>query len=243
VVAEELVRSRVELIVTNGTAATLAAKRATSQIPIVFDSAGDPVLLGLVMDLARPGGNVTGYSTAIPEVTSKTLSLLRELLPRLERVGVLQARNPYNDASRRQFEQVCRSLSLVPVVVEVEPTQVVEAVEALARRGVQALMFDDDLAGADEIVETATRLGLPTFASDHAMVRKAGALLAYSSTWRELWERRAEYVDRILRGARPADLPVQQPTRFELAINLKTAARLRLTVPQSLLSRADELVQ
>ena len=123
------------------------------------------------------------------------------------------------------------------------PRQIALLVIGRDRRDVEALMFDDDLPNADAIVETATRLGLPTLASDHAAVRDAGALLAYSSTWPELWARRAEYVDRILRGAKPADLPVQQPTKFELAINLKTAARLGVAVPQSLLLRADEVVR
>jgi putative ABC transport system substrate-binding protein len=172
------------------------------------------------------------------------LSVLKELLPRLKRLGVLQAvGNAYNDAKSRQREQVCRSLNLEAIVAEAEPARAMRAVEELASRNVEALMFDDDLPNADAIVETATRLGLPTLASDHAAVRDAGALLAYSSTWPELWARRAEYVDRILRGAKPADLPVQQPTKFELAINLKTAGRLGVAVPQSLLLRADEVVR
>jgi putative ABC transport system substrate-binding protein len=244
---EELVRARVELIVTNGTPATRAAKRATTTIPIVFESAGDPVLLGLVASLARPGGNVTGYSIAGPEVTAKSLSVLKELLPGLQRVGVLQdAGDPYKLATRGQFEQVCQSLHLVPVIVEIEKAgQIGGSIEELTRQHVQALMLDDNVVGdkAKEIVDAATKHGLPTIAPHDAMVRQSGALCSYGSTWDELFRRRAEYIDRILRGAKPADLPVQQPTKFELVINLKTARALGLTIPQSLLLRADEVIQ
>ena len=140
--AEELVRAKVEIIVTAGTAATLAAKRATSTIPIVF-SAGDPVLVGLVASLARPGGNLTGISQAGPEVTAKYLSLLKELLPRLQRIGVLwDARNPYARAARDQFEHVCQSLDLVPIIVEI-PTagEIGGAIAQLAQQRAQALVL------------------------------------------------------------------------------------------------------
>jgi len=247
--AEELVRAQVEIIVTGGTAATLAAKRATTTIPIVFRAAGDPVLLGLVASLARPGGNVTGYSIATPEVTAKYLTLLKELLPGLQRVGMLwSAANPYYRATRGQYEHVCQSLGLAPVIVEVgaagESSSAI--MERLVQQSAQALVLPSDSFMWDrrlEIVNAATKHGLPTMADDPDLVREAGALITYSATWVEQDRRRAEYIDRILRGAKPADLPVHQPTKFELVINLKTARALGLTIPKQLLLRADEVIR
>lgn len=244
--AEELVRAQVEIIVTAGTPATLAAKRATSTIPIVIRVAGDPVLVGLVASFARPGGNVTGYSDAAPEVTAKRLSVLKELLPGLQRVGVLwDARNPYIRAIRGQFEHVCQSLHLMPVIVEIEAGQISGSIDELALQNAEALLLDESVAGghADEFVEAATKRGLPTMADESEIVRHDGALIAYSTTWAEQFRRRAEYIDRILRGAKPADLPIQQPTKFELLINLKTARALGIAVPKELLLRADEVIQ
>jgi putative ABC transport system substrate-binding protein len=245
--AEELVHAQVEIIVTGGTAATLAAKRATTTIPIVFRAAGDPVLLGLVASLARPGGNVTGYSIATPEVTAKYLTLLKELLPGLRRIGMLwSAANPYYRAVRGQYEQVCQSLGLEPIIVEIGTAgETVDTVIAqLVRQRAQALVLpSDSFSHRSEIVAAATKHGLPTMADDSDMVRQAGVLIAYSATWAEQDRRRAEYIDRILRGTKAADLPVHQPTKFELVINLKTAKALGITVPKQLLMRADEVIQ
>ena len=245
--AEELVRAKVEIIVTAGTPATLAAKRATSTIPIVFRTAGDPVLLGLVASLARPGGNVTGYSIAGPEVTAKYLTVLKELLPSVQRIGVLWwGGNPYTRATRGQFEHVCQSLGLVPIIVEVGAADEPDGVIAqLVRQRVQALVLSDiswDYDKVEEAVGVATKHRLPTISDDWETARH-GALIAYSSTLAEQFQRRAEYIDRILRGAKPADLPVQQATKFELVINLKTAKALGLTIPKELLLRADEVIQ
>jgi putative ABC transport system substrate-binding protein len=245
--AAELVRAQVEIIVTDGTAAALAAKRATTTIPIVF-SVGDPVLVGLVPSLARPGGNLTGVSQASPEVTTKYLSVLKELLPRLQSIGVLwDLGNPWARAIRSQFEHVCQSLGLVPISVEIDAASEISGVIAgLVQRRVEALL----LPGQDiiherrfDILDAAMKHGLPTMADDPAIVREAGALIAYSATWAERFRLRAQYIDRILRGARPADLPVQQPTKFEMVINLRTAKALGLTIPQALLLRADEVIQ
>jgi putative tryptophan/tyrosine transport system substrate-binding protein len=246
--ADELVRARVEIIVTGGTAATLAAKRATTTIPIVFRSAGDPVLLGLVASLARPGGNVTGYSNAGPEVTAKHLSLLKELLPQLQRIGVLWwAGDPYNRATRGQFEHVCQSVGLVPIIVEIsEAGEIGGGIAQLERQHAQALALPSGGFFWDhrlEIVDAATKHGLPTMTDAAEIVREAGALIGYASTLVERDGLRADYIDRILRGAKPADLPVQQPTKFELVINLKTAKKLGITIPQSLLLRADDVIQ
>jgi putative tryptophan/tyrosine transport system substrate-binding protein len=245
--AEELVRAKVEIIVTLGTPATLAAKRATTTIPIVF-SAGDPVVLGLVASLARPGGTLTGISQASPEVTAKYLSLLKELLPGLQRIGVLwEVGHPYFRATRGQLEHVCQSLGLVPIIVEIGAAgEIAGAMAQLERQHAQALVvgiggftWDHRL----EIVNAATKQRLPTMTDDSQYVREAGALIAYTRSQVEDDRLLAEYIDRILRGAKPADLPVRQPTKFELVINLKTAKALGITVPQSLLVRADEVIQ
>ncbi len=245
--AEELVRAKVEIIVTLGTAATLAAKRATTAIPIVF-SAGDPALLGLVTSLARPGGNLTGISQASPEVTAKYLSVLKELLPGLQRVGVLwEVGHPYFRATRGELEHVCRSLGLAPIIVEVSATnQISGAIAQLQRQRAQALVVGIGSFTWDhrlEIVDAATKQRLPTMTDDSQFTREAGALISYTRSQVEHDRLLAEYIDRILRGAKPADLPVRQPTKFELVINLKTARALGLTIPKELLLRADEVIQ
>jgi len=246
--AEELVRAKVEVIVTGGTSATVAAKRATTTIPIVFRAAGDPVLFGLVASLARPGGNVTGFSVADPEVAAKYLSLLKELLPALRRIGVFEPSvNPYFRAAREQFKHSCGSLGLEPVFVEIATTsEIGGAIAQLAEQRVQGLLLRADSFVFDhrfEIVGAAMKHGFPTMAEQPEVVREAGALVSYSMTQGEEDRRSASYVDRILRGAKPADLPVEQPTKFQLLINLKTAKALGITIPQSLLLRADEVIQ
>jgi putative ABC transport system substrate-binding protein len=246
--AEELVRAKVEIIVTGGTPATLAAKRATTTIPIVIRTSGDPVLLGLVASLARPGGNVTGFSDATTEVIAKRLSLLKELLPRLQRVGMMwEAGNPYVRAARSQFDRVCQSLDLEPITIEISAaSKFDEAIAQIARQRAQVLLLPGSSLVYDhrfEIVGSATKHGLPTVADDETMVREGGALITYTSTDAEQSRVRADYIDRILRGAKPADLPVRQPTQFVLVINLKTAQALGLTIPKELLLRADEVIQ
>jgi putative ABC transport system substrate-binding protein len=246
--AEELVRARVEIIVTGGAQATIAAKRASGTIPIVIRVTGDAVLFGLVASLARPGGNVTGYSDSGPEVQEKILSLLKEVLPRLQRVGVLwEPVDQYARALRDQEEYVCRSLGILPIYVPIaDANQINGAIEQLARDGAQALVMPSILFVNEHgpvIVEAATKAGLPTMADESQFVREAGALIAYSTTFAEQCRRRAEYIDHILRGAKPGDLPVQQPTTFELVINLKTARALGITIPRGVLLRADEVIQ
>ena len=245
--AEELVRAKVEVIVTDGPNPTLAAMRATSTVPIVFRVASEPVLSGLVASLARPGGNVTGFSTTSPEVDAKLLSLLKELLPTLQRIGMLEtAGNPQFPLLRGQFEYSCRVLGLEPVFVEISTAGEIDgAIARLARQRIQALVLRNDgfaIAHGVEIIGAALKRGLPTIAQPD-LVRGAGALASYSFTQAEADRRTAYYVDRILRGAKPADLPVEQPTQFELVINLKTARALGLALPQALLLRADELVR
>jgi ABC-type uncharacterized transport system substrate-binding protein len=245
--AEELVRLRVEIIATSGTSATLAAKNATTTIPIIIHAAGDPVRSGLVASLARPGGNITGYSIVAPELDAKRLALLRELLPGLQRVGVLElSTNAYYRTARNEFEQACRSLGLQPIIIEVAASGELEnAIVELARRRAQALFVQvDDLFYDNRvpIMNAALRYALPTLSVGRDMV-EAGALVSYAATDAENEERYAAFVDRILRGAKPADLPIEQPTKFELVINLKTAKALGITVPQSLRLRANALIE
>jgi putative ABC transport system substrate-binding protein len=245
--AEELVRLKVEIIVTDGTTATLAAKNATTTIPIIMHAVGDPVRSGLVASLAQPGGNITGISIVAPELDGKRLSLLRELLPGMQRVGVLElSTNPYYRDARKEFEQTCRSLGLQPIIIEVAAAVDLEnAIAELARRRVQALfVHPDDLFYSNRvpIVSAALKYALPTLSMAKEWL-EAGALVTYAASDAEIDRRYAAFVDRVLRGAKPADLPIEQPTVFELGINLKTAKALGISVPQSLLLRADQVIQ
>jgi putative ABC transport system substrate-binding protein len=244
--AEELVRLKVEIIVTAGTPAALAAKNATTTIPIII-SAGDPVRSGLVASLARPGGNITGFSIVGPEIDAKKLSLLRELLPSLQRIGVLEtSTNPHFRAVRKEFEQTCRSLGLQPIIIEVAAAGELEnAIAEMARLRAQALFVQGDSLFYDnghQIMSAALRYALPTLAGDKVML-EAGALVTYGGSVAGAHQRYAVLIDRILRGAKPADLPIEQPTRFDLGFNLKTAKALGITVPQTMLLRADEVIQ
>jgi putative ABC transport system substrate-binding protein len=245
--AEELVRLKVELIATNGTDAKLAAKNATTTIPIVIWSAGDPVRTGLVASLARPGGNVTGYSIVSTELDAKRLALLRELLPTAQRVGVLEnSTNPIFRVKRKENEPLYRSLGMQTINVEVAAANELEnALAEMARRRAQVLVVAADSlfrANRAPIMSAALRHALPTLVEGRDML-EAGGLLSYAVSLAELNYRHAAFIDKILRGARPADLPIEQPTKFELGINLKTAKALGITIPKTLLLRADEVIQ
>jgi len=243
--ADELVRLKVEVIATFGTAATLATKNATSSIPIVM-AVGDPIAIGVVSNLARPGGNITGYSQLGSEVTAKRVALLHEMLPAVQRVGIL--RNPAGAGSavwRRAKEQAYRAAGLQSFEVEVRDANALEAaVTEVARRGGQALDISvDDMffENSATILSAALRNRLPTVVPEPEMV-EAGGLMAYEAL-DESYERMVALIDKILRGAKPGDLPIEQPTRFELLINLKTAKALGLAIPQALLLRADRVIQ
>jgi putative ABC transport system substrate-binding protein len=245
--AEELLRLKVELIVTDGTAAALAAKSATTTIPIVMATVGDPVLAGLVPSLARPGGNITGFSIVGPELNAKRLALLQELLPGLQRLGVLElSTNPYYRATRKELDQSCRSLGIQPIVVEVAAAGELEsAISEMVSRRAQALLVQGDDLFVDNrvpLMSAASRYAVPILATNKTML-EAGALVFYGNSKAEQAQRDAAFIDRILRGAKPADLPIEQPTKFELVINLKAAKTLGITVPKSLLLRADEVIQ
>ncbi|MET0166130.1 MAG: ABC transporter substrate-binding protein [Vicinamibacterales bacterium] len=245
--AEELVRLKVELIVTEGTPATLAAKNATNTIPIVFWSAGDPVRSGLVATLAKPDGNVTGFAIIGSEMDAKRLQVLRELLPSVQRVGVLEnSTNPHYRAVREDLEQAARALGMQPIFVEVATAgELANGVAEIARRGGQAMLIGpDNLFNENrvELMQAALKHSLPTTVS-RLYIRETGALISYAPAEAEHDARAAAFIDRILRGAKPADLPVEQPSKFLLIINLRTAKVLGVTVPQSLLLRADEVIQ
>jgi putative tryptophan/tyrosine transport system substrate-binding protein len=245
--AQELVRLNVEIITTIGADATVAAKSATTSIPIVMLSTGDPVGSGLVAGLAHPGGNVTGISMVAPELDAKRLALLRELVPGLQRVGVLvDPTTAIAGFSRKESEQTIRSLGMRPIVVEVSSFDgVEEAIAEVVRRQGQALVVHDDvlfIRNQVKVMSAVLSHRLPAAVEGRGML-EAGGLISYENDRADQIRRFAILVDKVLRGAKPADLPIEQPTRFKLMINLKTAKTLGITVPQSLLLRADEVIQ
>jgi putative ABC transport system substrate-binding protein len=245
--AEELVRLDVELIVTNGTGAAIAAKNATTRIPIVMYSVGDPVRSGLVASLARPGGNITGYSIVAPELDAKRLEVMRALLPTAQRVAVLvNPANPYNEIARKERERLYQSLGVQPIIVDVEAASEIEnAIAEAARRRAQALIVNNETlfwSSRVLLMRTALEHRLPTIVGDPDIL-EAGGLLSLAFDVAEQYRALAYFVDKILRGAKPADLPVQQPSKLLLSVNLKTAKALGITVPQSLLLRADKVIE
>jgi len=245
--AAELVRHKVDLIVTFGTLAPLAAKQATTTIPIVLAAAGDPLGSGLVASLARPGGNVTGMSLMSPDLGGKRLELLKDVLPRLARVAVLwNAANPYPADVFREMAAAGHTLGIEVRSLEVRgPDDFDDAFDAARRQPPDALLTVEDpltVGHRKLIVERAATLRLPALHGASEFVA-AGGLMSYGASLADLQRRAAGYVDKILRGAKPADLPIQQPTKFELVINLKTAKALGLQIPDKLLAIADEVIE
>jgi putative tryptophan/tyrosine transport system substrate-binding protein len=244
--ATELVRLKVDLIVTRGTPATLAAKQATGSIPIVMASSGDPLGLGIVSSLARPGGNVTGLTTVTVELGGKRLELLKEAIPRIARIAQLaNTTNPASATQWRQIEEAARSLGLEPQLLDVrKPEDLARAFDtAIKRRADAVIVANDTLTQSNlrRIVDLSAKHRLPSMYASREFV-DAGGLMAYGTNFPDRYRRAATYVDKILKGAKPADLPVEQPTKFEFVINLKTAKALGLTIPQSLLLRADQVI-
>ena len=244
--AAELVLLKPDVLVTHAPAGTLAAKRATATIPIVMGVVGDAIAMGLVESLARPGGNVTGSSFFFPELNAKRLEVLKEALPRVSRVGVLlNPDNPANVATLRAMEETARSVKIRLHAVDVRsPAEFEGAFATMVKGRVGALAVYDDamlIAEAARIAHLARKNRLPTIG--FIEYAKAGGLLAFGVNFPDLWRRAAGFVDRILKGAAPGDLPIEQPTRFELVVNLKTAKALGLTIPPSVLVRADEVIQ
>jgi ABC-type uncharacterized transport system substrate-binding protein len=246
--AADLVRLKVDVIVAQGGAATQAVQQATRTIPIVMSIVLDPVGSGLVPSLARPGGNVTGTSFMGPDLVGKQLQLLKEVVPKVSRVALL--RNPANPASApglREAEAAARALGVRLQTLEARnPQEIDSAFAAMTRERAGALLiFPDPIFGNQrrQIAELAAKRRLPAIYGGTPEYAEAGGLMVYSPNILDLTRRAATYVDKILRGAKPADLPVEQPTNFELVINLKTAKALGLTIPQSLLQRADQVIQ
>jgi putative tryptophan/tyrosine transport system substrate-binding protein len=245
--AAELARLKVDVIVAAGTLAPLAAKRATTAIPIVMTSGGDPLGSGLVASLARPGGNVTGLSLMVPDLAGKRLELLKDLLPQMSRVAVLwNAANPYPAHVFRETESAARTLGLEIQSLEVRgPDDFDSVFEAARSKNPDALITVEDpltVGHRKQIADFAARDRLPAIHGLREFV-EAGGLMAYGASISDLYRRAAAYVDKILRGTSPADLPIQQPTKFELLINLKAAKALGLEVPPTLLARADEVIE
>ena len=244
--AAELVQLKVDVIVAAATTAD-EAKRATSTIPIVMTNHGDPVGSRVVASLARPGGNVTGLSALSPVLVGKQLQLLKEAVPRVSRVAVLSnPTHPAHQLSLREVEAAARSLKLQLQILEARaPTEIAGAFAAVTKESAGALLvFADPMMFGERtrIVELAAKSRLPLMANQREYA-EAGGLLAYGIDQRDSFRRAANYVDKILKGAKPGELPVEQPTRFELAINLKTAKALGLMIPPSVLLRADEVIE
>jgi putative tryptophan/tyrosine transport system substrate-binding protein len=244
--AADLVRRKVDVIAAAGTLAPLAAKRATTTIPIVMTAAGDPLGSGLVASLARPDGNVTGMSLMATDLGAKRLELLKEVLPRLSRVAVLwNADNPYSVLVFKETQAGGRTLGIEVRSLEVRgPGDFDSAFEAAKGLRPDALITVEDPLTGDHrtrIAEFTARQQLPSLHGIREFVA-AGGLISYGPSIADLFRRSAYYVDKILRGAKPADLPVQQPTEFEMVINLNTAKALGLELPASVLARADELI-
>ena len=246
-VAAELVRMKVDVIVARSTPVVQAVRNATSTIPIVI-SVPDAVGSGLVANLARPGGNITGTSSIMPELAGKRLELLREILPKLSRVAFLaHGGDPSHPQFTKQIQDAAESVGLQvqPVVVK-GPEEFESAFSAMARNRAGAVIIQPLFAGvlglAGPIAELATKNRLPTI-SDGLRFAEAGGLIYYGPDQLALWRRIPEYVDRILKGAKPADLPVEQPTKFELEINLKTAKKIGLAIPPNVLARADRVIK
>jgi putative ABC transport system substrate-binding protein len=245
--AAELVNLKLDVIVTHGVVATRAVKQASTTIPIVIAAADDPLATGLVPSLARPGGNITGLSIITPDLTGKRLELLKEILPGGTRVAVLwNSDNPISEPELRKAEAAARSLGLQLQSIGVrDPREFASAFSSMKteRAGALFLLSDAMFFGQrKEIVDLAASNRLPLVAHLREFA-DAGGLMAYGPNVVDLHRRAATYVDKILKGANPGDLPVEQPTKFELVINLKTAKALGLTIPQSLLQRADQVIE
>jgi len=245
--AAELVRLKVDLIVASSTPGAQAAKHATREIPIVFAMVSDPVASGLVASLAHPGGNVTGWSNILPEMSGKLLELLKEAMPGASRIAVLyDPANPGKALELKELRAAARVLGVTLQSLEVpSPKELEAAFSAMTRRRPDALITFVDavtLPHRQRIVEFAAKSRLPAIYQVREFV-EAGGLMSYGLSVERQMRRAAYFVDKLLRGAKPADLPVEQPTKFELVINLKTAKALGLTIPQSILIRADEVIQ
>jgi len=245
-IAKEFVRLRVDVIVTSGTPQVIAAKHATSAIPIVFATAGDPVGAGLVASLSRPGGNITGLATLAADLAGKRLELLREVVPSVARVAIMgNVDNPFTVLELAEVQAAARGLGLDVATAEIRRAQdIVPAFDAFKNRADALYVCTDALANTNRIRINTLALGarLPTIHGSREHVEAAG-LMSFGPNFPDLFRRSADYVDKILRGTKPGDIPVEQPIKFDLVLNLVTAKALGLTIPVSLLTRADEVIE
>ena len=245
-IAAELVRLKVDVILTHNTLPVLAAMQATSVIPIVFASAGDPIGTGIVASLARPGGNVTGLSSQSTDTAGKRLELLREVVPGLRRLAIIgNVGNPFSVLEIGEVQAAARTLGLDFAAFEIRRADdIAPAFEAFKGRVEALYVAPDSLLFAHRIRINTFAVGaqLPTMCLNREYV-EAGGLLSYGASFTDLFRRAAGYVDKILRGVKPGDIPVEQPTKFDLIINLTTAKALSLTVSPTLLARADEVIE
>jgi putative tryptophan/tyrosine transport system substrate-binding protein len=245
--ATELVGLKVDVIVTRGTPAVLAARRATETLPIVMAAIGEPLGHGIVTSLARPGGNVTGLSAFVTELTAKRVELLREIVPRLRRIAaLLNMGNPTTRPQWREIETAARSFGIQAQLLDVRKSDAIEpAFEAAVKQRAAAMVVGIDAvtqANRRRIVELAVKHRLPAIYPSREFV-DAGGLITYGVSYPDLYRRAAYYVDKILKGANPAELSVAQPTTLQLVINLNAARALGVTIPQSVLQRADQVIQ
>jgi putative ABC transport system substrate-binding protein len=245
-IAADFSGRKVDVIVTWASAPTLAAKRATTTIPIVFAAQMDPVGVGVVTSLARPGGNVTGMSIQQTDTAGKRIELLREVVPKLARLAVMaNSGAPGAMIEMHEVVTTARTLGLEPTPIEVrQADEVFLAIESLKRRADALYVATDPLIFSNRarINAMAQAELLPTIYGGREYV-DAGALMSYGPNWSDLFRHAAEQVDKILRGTKPADIPVEQPTKFDLILNLKTAKAIGLDLPPSLLARADEVIE
>jgi putative ABC transport system substrate-binding protein len=246
-VAAELVRLKVDIIITGGAPAVRAAKEATVTIPIVMTQVGDPVGSGFVASLARPGGNITGLSTLAPELSGKRLELLKEVVPKLSRVAIFAtSTNPDTAQASKEIELAAAALKVQLQHLDVlSPKNIEPAFRAATKGRAEAGLFlvAGPVAGTGtHVVELAVKSRLPVIYSGGGLV-EAGGLMSYGVNQYDLDRRTATYVDKILKGAKPADLPVEQPTQFEFIINLKAAKQIGLTIPPNVLARADRVIK
>ena len=248
--AADLVRLKVDLIVVTATPSALAAKKATTTIPIVMTSVGDPVGAGLVASLARPGGNVTGLSSLAPELNTKRLEILKDAVPKLARVGLLRSTREASRTIRLQLKELrpaalALKLKLEEIKTQPDAKGLESAFQTAKQKQVGAIMTTATRAFFAErkrIVELAVKYRLPAIYFQKEFVDEGG-LMSYGADYDDLYRRAAVYVDKILKGAKPADLPVQQATKFEFVINLKAAKQIGLTIPNRVLERANRVIR
>jgi putative tryptophan/tyrosine transport system substrate-binding protein len=245
-IADEFVRLKVDVIVTHNTPGPLAAKKATSVIPIVFATAGDPVGTGVVASLARPGGNVTGLSSQAPDTAERRLELLREVVPGLRRLAILSdVGNPFIVLEISEIQKAARTFAIEVAASEIRRDKDIAAAFEAFRDRAEALY----VAANPTIFMNRVRINTFALAARLPMMYtvreyvEAGGLMSYGPNWPSMWRRAADLVDKILHGTKPADIPVEQPTRFDLVLNLTTAKALGLKIPDKLLALADEVIE